>query len=42
MEGLVQWLCAETGQLDDERPVDHLDNPELVLDAAVHHFGIEW
>lgn len=41
-EGLAQWLCAPTGQLDDERPVDHLHEPERVAQAAVNHYGVEW
>lgn len=41
-EGLTQWLCAPTGQLDGDRPVDHLIHPERVLEAAENHYGVEW
>jgi hypothetical protein len=41
-EGLAQWLCARTGQLGDERPVDHLHEVERVLEAAGNHYGVEW
>jgi hypothetical protein len=41
-EGLAQWLCAPTGQLDGERPVDHLEEPALVIGAAERHFDVQW
>ncbi len=41
-EGLAQWLCVPTGQLDGDRPVDHLRDRDVVLRAAERHFGVEW
>lgn len=41
-EGLGQWLCAPTGQLDGERPVDHLGDGCRVIEAAENHYGVEW
>lgn len=41
-EDLAQWLCARTGQLDDDRPVDRLGEPALVLEAAENHNGVQW
>lgn len=41
-EGLAQWLCAGTTQLDGDRPVDHLREVDLVLEAAENHYGVEW
>lgn len=41
-EGLAQWLCARTGQLGDQRPVDHLDEQDRVLEAAENHYGVQW
>ncbi|KRF05595.1 hypothetical protein ASH00_09005 [Arthrobacter sp. Soil782] len=41
-EGLTHWLCSRTGQLINERPVDHLHEPERVLEAAENHYGVEW
>ncbi len=41
-EDLAQWLCAGTGQLDDDRPVDRLGEPAVVLEAAENHYGVQW
>ncbi|AIY00225.1 hypothetical protein ART_0626 [Arthrobacter sp. PAMC 25486] len=41
-EDLTQWLCTRTGQLDDDRPVDRLDEPAVVLEAAKNHYGVQW
>ncbi|PYI65871.1 hypothetical protein CVV68_16750 [Arthrobacter livingstonensis] len=41
-EGLALWLCDRTGQLHDDRPVDHLQEPDLILAATENHFGVEW
>ncbi|MDJ0314071.1 hypothetical protein [Arthrobacter sp. H35-D1] len=41
-EDLTQWLCAHTGQLDDDRPVDRLNEPATVLEAAENHYGVQW
>ncbi|GAC1492682.1 MAG: hypothetical protein NVS2B15_12780 [Pseudarthrobacter sp.] len=40
--GLSLWLCTATGYLDGARPVDRLDEPEIVLDAARQAFNVEW
>lgn len=39
---LALWLCTPTGYLDGERPVDRLDRPEEVAEAAESAFGVEW
>lgn len=39
---LTQWLCARTAQLDNDRPVDRLDEPAAVLEAAKNHYGVQW
>ncbi|WP_125614028.1 hypothetical protein [Specibacter cremeus] len=39
---LAQWLCAPTGQLDDRRPVDLLDEEDVVVQAAENHYGVQW
>ncbi|WP_125617038.1 hypothetical protein [Specibacter cremeus] len=41
-EWLAQWLCAPTGQLHGDRPVDHLDDVDRVVEAAEHHYGVQW
>lgn len=42
-QSLALWMCSGTGYLEDEdRPVDRLDEPDAVLDAAARTFGEEW
>lgn len=41
-EDLVQWLCLKTRQLGGDRPVDHFDDGQRVVDAATRHFGVQW
>jgi hypothetical protein len=41
-EGLAQWLCARTAQLNGDRPVDRLRDGALVVGAAERHFGVQW
>lgn len=40
--GLIQWLCSPSGYLDGDRPVDHLDEPELVISVANNAFEVSW
>ena len=40
--GLIQWLCAPTTYLDGARPVEVIDKPERVLEAAEDAFGVQW
>lgn len=40
--GLIQWLCSPTGYLGAKRPVDVIESPTRVLDAARNAFGIQW
>ena len=37
--GLIQWMFAPSGYLDGDRPIDHLDDGEMVLDVAHNSFG---
>ena len=39
---LALWLCSPTGYLDGARPVDQLDDPEAVVEAAQQSFNVEW
>ncbi|WP_026819157.1 hypothetical protein [Arthrobacter castelli] len=39
---LAQWLCLKTRQLAGDRPVDHLNERERVINAATRHFGVQW
>ncbi|MBF4622960.1 hypothetical protein [Clavibacter sp. VKM Ac-2872] len=41
---VVAWLCRPTTYLrgDACRPVDHLDEPDLVLDAATRAWAVAW
>lgn len=40
--GLVQWLMSPTTYLEGRRPVDVIDDPLRLLDAARSAFGVEW
>lgn len=40
-EDVVLWLCTPSGYFDDERPVDHFDEPALV-DTAQSALTTEW
>lgn len=39
---LALWLYSPTGYLDGARPVDQLDSPEMVVEAAKQSFNVEW
>lgn len=39
---LALWMTSHTGYLDGDRPVEHLSQPEKVVDAALHSFGVQW
>lgn len=41
--GLALWMVAPNGYLDGERPVERLDDdPDSVVEAARHSFGVRW
>lgn len=40
--GLIQWLMSPTTYLDGRRPVDVLDEPDLLLRTARSAFGVQW
>lgn len=40
--GLIQWLCSPTTHLHGQRPVEVLDEPERMLEAANNAFGVQW
>lgn len=39
---LILWCVTATGYLDDEAPVDHLDNPDRILACARSRFEQSW
>ncbi|MHA6668614.1 hypothetical protein ACX3O0_07065 [Homoserinimonas sp. A447] len=40
---LIYWLCSSRTHFADQgRPVDHLNDPEAVADAAVRTWGADW
>lgn len=41
-EDLAQWICLPSGYLDDDRPVNPLQDADAVLAAAQGHIGVEW
>lgn len=43
-QGVIAWLCRPTTYLRGEarRPVDHLDEPDLVLDVASRAWDVTW
>jgi ribosomal protein L7/L12 len=40
--GLALWIVSPTGYLDGSRPVDLLDEPETVVEAARQSFNVQW
>ncbi|WP_144662866.1 hypothetical protein [Paenarthrobacter nicotinovorans] len=40
--GLALWIISPTGYLDGARPVDLLDEPETVVEAARQSFNVQW
>lgn len=42
IENVSLWLCRPTTYLDGDRPVDHIDETERVLDVAEQAWGVEW
>lgn len=40
--GLIQWLMAPTTYLHGQRPVDVIDEPEQLLDAARASLAVQW
>lgn len=40
--GLALWMISPTGYLDGARPVDLLDEPETVVEAARQSFNVQW
>ena len=42
-ENLLLWLCSPTTAFDaEDRPVDHLEQPDAVLRAAKNQFEARW
>lgn len=41
-ENIVFWLCRETSYLDGDRPVDHLDDADRILEVASEAWGVDW
>lgn len=42
-EDLMLWLCSRTAYFpEQDRPVDHIEDPELLLAAARDEFGAIW
>ncbi|MFB0835672.1 hypothetical protein ACX8Z9_04525 [Arthrobacter halodurans] len=42
-ESLLLWMTAPTTWWDEEdRPVDHLDDPDTTVQAFRSHYGAEW
>lgn len=39
---LALWMCSPTGYLEGARPVDRLDQPQGVVEAARQAFNVEW
>lgn len=39
---LALWMVSSTGYLDGARPVDCLDDPETVVEAARQSFNVKW
>lgn len=40
--GLALWMTSPTGYLDGSRPVDLLDEPAPVVEAARQSFNVQW
>lgn len=40
--GMIQWLVRPTTYLDGRRPVDVIDDPELLLSTARKAFSVQW
>lgn len=40
--GVIQWLMSPSTYLDDRRPVDILDEPDLLVETARSAFGVQW
>lgn len=41
-EELVIWLCSPSGYFGGDRPVDHLHEPEGLLEKARNEWTVEW
>ncbi|TFC11089.1 hypothetical protein [Cryobacterium sp. MDB2-33-2] len=39
---LVLWLCSPSGYFGGDRPVDHLHEPEALLEKARNEWTVEW
>ncbi|MCW4466568.1 hypothetical protein OK351_13800 [Glutamicibacter sp. MNS18] len=39
---LALWMTTQTGYLDGERPVDHLAQPDKIVEVAQQAFGVQW
>lgn len=41
-DGVAQWFCIPSTSLGDKRPVDAIEDVELVTAVFRNRFGIEW
>jgi hypothetical protein len=42
VEDVVRWMVAPTTYLQGRRPVDHVDDPNLILATAQQAWTVEW
>jgi len=42
VEDVTNWLCSPTTYLGGERPVDHFDDAQRVLDVARNAWNVAW
>lgn len=40
--GLIFWLCSASTYFGGDRPVDHIDEPDLLIDVAHNDWAVEW
>jgi hypothetical protein len=41
-DGVAQWFCIPSTSLGDKRPVDIIDDVELIAKVFRNRFGVEW
>lgn len=39
---VIMWMMTPTTYFDGDRPVDHVDNAEVLLDVAERAWNVEW
>ena len=42
LEELTQWLCAPNEAFGGDKPVNHLNDPDDLLEALHNDFGAQW